>query len=143
MTDYIEQDEYEKIARQIPIICVDIVIRDRTGRYLIIKRENPPLKGQWWVPGGRIRKQETILYACMRVARAELDCQLTGIRPIGFYEDIFTGEESPYDFPFHTMSFVFEAKKLSGDVKLNGQSSAWTWSEALPDRFDFTRFEVR
>jgi colanic acid biosynthesis protein WcaH len=47
-------DEYQKIVEQIPIVCVDAVIMNRKGQYLLVRRKNEPLKGEFWLPGGRI-----------------------------------------------------------------------------------------
>jgi colanic acid biosynthesis protein WcaH len=136
----IPQDLFETIAGVIPMLFVDLIIRNRAGAVLLVKRNNKPLAGEWWVPGGRMHKQETIIAACIRKAKEEVGVALLDLRPVGFYEDIFMGDDSPFDTPLHAVSIVYEAKMLPGEIVLDDQSSEWKWGE-LPDRFDYTEFK--
>ena len=52
-------DKYTKIIEDLPIYCVDIIIKNDQEEYLLIKRNNEPKKGEWWVIGGRVLKGET------------------------------------------------------------------------------------
>ena len=49
----IEEDLYKEIIKKIPILCIDIILSNKKG-YIVIKRKDSPLKGEWWVPGGRV-----------------------------------------------------------------------------------------
>jgi len=50
----IQENLYKKILEYLPILCVDVIIKDLNGSILLIKRNNEPLKGEWWVIGGRV-----------------------------------------------------------------------------------------
>ena len=39
----------------LPILCVDLIIQNSEGEFLLVKRDNHPIKGYDWVPGGRMR----------------------------------------------------------------------------------------
>lgn len=68
---YIGQELYNKILENVPIACVDIaIIVD--GSVLLVKRKDAPAKGEWWVPGGRILKGETMKDAAKRKAQEEV-----------------------------------------------------------------------
>ena len=41
----IPEDLYKQILSVMPIICVDVVIRNDKGQYLLVQRKNEPLKG--------------------------------------------------------------------------------------------------
>ena len=56
---FIPLDRYTDILKDLPIFCVDIVIKNDQEEYLLIKRNNEPKKGEWWVIGGRVLKGET------------------------------------------------------------------------------------
>ena len=56
-------------AREIP--CVGAVIKDATGRLLLIRRGHPPGAGLWSLPGGRIEPGETDQEAVIREVREE------------------------------------------------------------------------
>ena len=59
------------------------------GKCLLLKRKNEPAKGQYWFPGGRIYKMETIKDAALRKAKEEvnLDCR---------FQEIVSIEESMF-----------------------------------------------
>jgi 8-oxo-dGTP diphosphatase len=56
-------------ATRIP--CVGAVIRDETGRLLMILRGHDPGRGLWSIPGGRIEPGETAEEAVVREVREE------------------------------------------------------------------------
>jgi len=65
---YIPDEEYKYILKNMPILCVDLLIM-HDGRCLLLKRDNEPAKGEYWFAGGRVRKLETIESAAKRIAK--------------------------------------------------------------------------
>jgi len=59
---------YEIIVDSIPIASVEAVI-SKDDSLLFLRRQNSPAKGEWWFPGGRIRKGETLEEALYRSQR--------------------------------------------------------------------------
>lgn len=57
------------------------------------KRQNEPAKGAWFVPGGRVHKNERLDEAVHRVARAELGSDVTIDRRLGVYEHFYDTSE--------------------------------------------------
>jgi colanic acid biosynthesis protein WcaH len=55
-----------------PLVSIDLVIRDSEGRILLGRRVNNPAKGTWFVPGGRIYKNEDLDEAFERICIAEV-----------------------------------------------------------------------
>jgi 8-oxo-dGTP diphosphatase len=53
------------------IPCVGAIVRDGTGRLLLIKRGHDPEAGKWSLPGGRIEPGETDAQALVREMREE------------------------------------------------------------------------
>ena len=51
----ITDERYKAIVEAVPICCVDLIIKSK-GKILLVKRKNEPLKGEFWLPGGRIYK---------------------------------------------------------------------------------------
>jgi 8-oxo-dGTP diphosphatase len=59
------------------IPCVGAVIKDESGRLLLIKRRNEPGAGLWSVPGGRIEPGETDEQAVVREVAEETGLAVT------------------------------------------------------------------
>lgn len=76
---------WRSVVEHVPIVSVDLVVRD--GDEVVLgKRRNEPAKGEWFVPGGRVRKHEGLEEAVGRVAREELGVEVTVRRRLGVYE---------------------------------------------------------
>jgi len=133
-------ERYRAIADAVPILCVDLVL-EVEGKYLLVKRRNEPVKGRWWVPGGRVWKGESIATAAKRKAREELGLSITGITPTGFFEKRFKRNGLSLDGGVHTVSIVVEARPISTCIHLDSQSSAWRWANHLPRDFRIRRFD--
>lgn len=63
--------DFRDVVKNTPLVAIDLVITDRSGAILMGRRENEPAKGTWFVPGGRIRKDERIADAFDRIIRTE------------------------------------------------------------------------
>jgi 8-oxo-dGTP diphosphatase len=50
----------------IPSIGVGGVLFNKSQQVLLIKRNQPPAKGLWSIPGGRLEPSETLVEACRR-----------------------------------------------------------------------------
>ena len=81
-------DRWFAVVRDAPLVSIDLILRDRSGRVLMGWRSNEPARNTWFVPGGAIRKNETLDAAFNRVARTELglDLQRSDARLLGVYE---------------------------------------------------------
>jgi 8-oxo-dGTP diphosphatase len=74
-----------------PTVAVGLVARDRAGRLLLVKRANPPAKGRWSLPGGRVEAGETIVEAAVRELREETGLEATVGEVAGVVERIGEG----------------------------------------------------
>ena len=71
-----DDEQFLKIIRLTPLVAVDLIIKNQVGEVLLGKRINRPAQGYWFVPGGRIRKNETIESAISRISLCELGIEL-------------------------------------------------------------------
>jgi hypothetical protein len=69
-------DEFAHVIRLAPLVSIDLIIRDGEQNILVALRTNEPAKGLYFVPGGRIRKDETIANAFVRILANETGCRL-------------------------------------------------------------------
>lgn len=99
-----------------PLVSLDLIVRNSAGQILLGERMNRPAQGYWFVPGGRIRKMESLSSAFERLTREELgirfelaDAVLLG--PFDhFYQDSVFGD-SPST---HYVAIAYEL--LAGDL---------------------------
>jgi colanic acid biosynthesis protein WcaH len=68
----LEDDEFIRVVKNTPLVSLDLVIRSKNDELLMGMRVNEPAAGSWFVPGGRIRKDESIEDAFLRITKAEL-----------------------------------------------------------------------
>lgn len=91
--------DFLHIIAATPLVSIDLILRDREGNVFLGKRVNRPARDYWFVPGGRIRKNERLHEAMERISEAELGLRLTlpHAKLMGayehIYEDNFFGEE--------------------------------------------------
>jgi colanic acid biosynthesis protein WcaH len=127
----LSREELAEVVKNAPLVSIDLVVKDRQGRILVGLRTNEPAKGYWFVPGGRILKDERIAEAFERITYDEL-----GIRPafeearfLGVFEHLypnnFTEEE---DFSTHYVVLAYEIRTGKAALNLpNDQHSEYKW----------------
>ena len=76
---------FQTVIESTPLVSIDLcVVRDR--KILLGLRNNEPLAGRWFTPGGRLLKNEPWKQGLERIAQVELglrlsaaQCQLMGV----------------------------------------------------------------
>ena len=131
--------DFLAVVRHAPLVAMDLLVRDREGRMLLGQRVNPPARGFWFAPGGRIRKGEMLDQAFQRIALSELggpfvraQASLAGVHE-HFYQDDFSGGDAG-------THYVVLAYALDGDAASlrlpTDQHDAWRWVGAEGGRDD-------
>jgi len=99
---------YKKILAEMPIATVDLLV-ETSGGFLVVKRKNQPAKDGWWIPGGRIKKWESVEQAAVRKAKEEMSIDAKVVRFIGVYDLRFP--EGPFGIKnLHNIDFAFLMK---------------------------------
>jgi colanic acid biosynthesis protein WcaH len=124
--DILDDSTFKTVIDSTPLISIDLVVRDDSGRVLLGQRLNPPAKGFWFVPGGRILKDESLVDAFMRLTLNELGIELdiSSARYLGLYEhfysdSIFTDEQKGVAISTHYVVNGFEVVLPSADIVTN------------------------
>jgi len=126
----IKQSLYKKIQEVLPICCVDLVIKNSQGEFLLVKRKNRPAKGQWWVVGGRVKKGERLEKAVLRKAKEETGLDVVLKKQLGAKETIF--RKGPFGKNVHTINIIFLVKtKGKKKIKLDSQSADFKWFKKI------------
>lgn len=109
---FLKHEDFATVVRSTPLISIDLIVENARGEFLLGKRNNRPAQGYWFVPGGRVQKDETLADAFARLTDAELGLRL----PMSagefygvwqhFYDDNFSGT----DFTTHYVVLGFRLK---------------------------------
>ncbi|MBF4436458.1 NUDIX domain-containing protein, partial [Vibrio anguillarum] len=66
---------FKTIIENTPLVSIDLVVYNQKNEALLGKRNNRPAQGYWFVPGGRILKDESIAVAFRRLTLNELGAE--------------------------------------------------------------------
>ncbi len=69
-------DLFQTIIKHAPLFAKDFVVINEDDEILVGKRLNAPAKEWWFVPGGRVFKNEPLSVAFKRLSEMELGIQL-------------------------------------------------------------------
>jgi colanic acid biosynthesis protein WcaH len=128
------ESDYKKVMESMPVVCIDCLVQNDEGEFLLVKRMNEPLKNEFWVPGGRLFKHERLHDAVRRKMREELGIDVRIVRNLGFFEEFFDKTAQNATGGFHAISFLYLVKPLGNEISLDRQSSDWGWFRDLPER---------
>ncbi len=133
--------EYAKITKVLPILCIDVILTDEKGRFLLVKRENEPKRNKWWLVGGRVLKGESLRHAVRRKVREETGLLVKDTQALGYFELLNGINPLGLKNSYHAVSVVFAAKiSSSSKIKLDDQSKAYKFSKRLPLGFCINKF---
>lgn len=127
--------DFLTVVSNTPLIAIDLILHDEQGRYLLGRRVNKPAQGSWFVPGGRVRKDESLDDAFARLAREELglgtaarpDAELLGVYE-HFYVDNFSGEDG-VSTHYVVLGYRFRLPQHLPHLPLD-QHSDYRWASA-------------
>lgn len=120
---WIEPQLFQHILELMPIPAVHAVIT-YNRKHLLLKRKISPLRGGWWIPGGRVNKYEGLVDAMKREVREETGLECKRIRQVGTIS--FCIDD------IHTISTIFCITPIGTKVQLNYEHSAYQWVDKLP-----------
>ena len=141
---WIPEDEWKTIVEHVPIVSVDLVVI-RDDQILLGKRRNRPAKGEWFVPGGRVKKGETREEAVHRVASEELSLSVRVLESLGAYEHLYDDAEIAVESGKHYLANGFVVEPLEGELTTDSQHSEFGWFsiEELPPLHDHVSAYIR
>lgn len=98
---FLTPEDFAAVVRTTPLVAIDLIVENEAGEFLLGKRNNRPAQGYWFVPGGRIQKDEPLSAAFARLTEAELGLRLPmsaarfhGVWQL-LYDDNFPATHSP------------------------------------------------
>ena len=132
---FLGDDDFAHIVRYAPLVSIDVIIKDPKQNVLLGLRVNEPAKGQYFVPGGVILKNETIRAAFARILKAEIGSRtsLNEATFLGVFEHFY--ETNRFETPDYGTHYIVLAYRLNlkqrPSVEMDSQHSGIRWmSEA-------------
>ena len=69
-------EDFKSVVKNAPLFAIDLVVLSQKNEILVGKRLNSPAKNWWFVPGGRVFKNESLAKAFNRISINELGVSL-------------------------------------------------------------------
>lgn len=131
---WLSATDFREVIHRTPLVSIDLVLINQCNEVLLGKRVNRPAMGLWFVPGGRIRKNETLSQAFRRLTSDELGMglELGEAQSLGTYEHFYVDSvfgETASDPSTHyvVLAYRLPTLKISGDVLPLTQHSHYRW----------------
>lgn len=138
---WLNDADFRVVVGATPLVSIDLIVENEAGQVLLGQRLHRPAKGFWFVPGGRVRKNERLDDAFLRLTETELGraAPRRSAQWLGVYEHLYPdsvfgeGGEAP---DTHYVVLAYRLRLDADEVHTlpAGQHSRWQWwspAEAL------------
>ena len=122
MSKWLTDEEFQFIYQNVPRICVDLIVKHE-GKILLTKRTGEPHLHKWHIPGGAIKFKESIHDAIHRLAKGELDIDVTRYE---FVDVMEFPNEKRNGGDYHSIS-------LGYIIQTEGKPSDGEWFSDFPE----------
>jgi colanic acid biosynthesis protein WcaH len=136
MRPQLPREAFATVVASAPLVSIDLLVADGRGRLLVGRRVNEPARGTWFVPGGRIAKQDGDLSTALSAIVAEElgapnELRWDPARLAGAYTHRYPTNALGLD-GVDTLYVVLAYRLLPGDVELDesrfsDQHDAYRW----------------
>ena len=124
------KETFSEIIRHTPLVAIDFVIKNDNQEILLGLRNNLPARNHWFVPGGRIYKNETIQAAKTRILQTEVGIkyEANSDQLIGLYEHIYNDNTFGMDgFGTHYVVSGWRIELAEFNVTKDSQHESLEW----------------
>ena len=130
-TGLIALDDFLFVIEKTPLISIDLIIKNEKNNILLGMRNNRPAQGCWFVPGGRIRKNEAIKTAFHRIGKSEIgiNFNMDIANFMGIYEHFYENCVSHDTTSTHYIVLAYELFLENPSLHLDNQHSSYKWFE--------------
>lgn len=128
----LSEQTFKTIVASTPLISIDLIVRDPKNKILLGKRVNRPAQGAWFVPGGRVLKDESLEQAFTRLLKVELGMGKTISSFKGVYQHFYDDNFSEESFTTHYVVLAYEVK-FKGEITAlpHAQHNEYSWFSEL------------
>ena len=131
MNSFLDEITWRKCVTSLPICAIDLIFVQNNSRVLMGKRTNEPAKNTYFVPGGRIFKNESIKEAFERISLSETKQTFDFINSkfLGCFEHFYDNSKwLNYDISTHYIVLAYQIN-INNVVKfdLSSQHNSYLW----------------
>lgn len=130
---FLSQQQFANVIEHTPLVSIDMIIEDESGQVLLGERLNRPAQGFWFVPGGRILKNEKLEDAFLRLTREELgnEFDLSVASVLGPYTHLYQDNVFGNEFTTHYVAIAYKLTVIRSELNLpmDVQHAAYRWYE--------------
>jgi len=108
-----------------PLLGVGAVIV-KNDQILVVRRVNPPLQGQWSIPGGLVDTGETTKEAVIREIREETSLNIEPVELVEVFERILRDADSRVQYHFVVIDYL--CRLVSGQPHAGTDVSEIRWA---------------
>jgi colanic acid biosynthesis protein WcaH len=93
------RDDLIQVVKNAPLVSIDLIVKNSRDEILLGLRKNEPARDYWFVPGGRILKDERISQAFERITQEELGIKIAYEKAelLGVFEHLYTNNFTQKD----------------------------------------------
>ena len=108
--NFLDKDTFSTVIENAPLISIDLVVKNSEDKILLGQRVNKPAKNSWFVPGGRIYKDESIEQAFQRITKDEIGkaYDISNAKFKGVYQHLYDENVFNDNFSTHYIVLGFE-----------------------------------
>ena len=127
---FLSESTFQTIIGATPLVSIDLIVKNANGEVLLGYRTNRPAQGYWFVPGGRVQKNERLDKAFLRLTEAELGMAIERSEAsfMGVFEHLY--DDSAFDEAVST-HYVVLGYELELDISLDAlpkeQHNQYSW----------------
>lgn len=117
---FLSEAQFGQVVATTPLVSVDFVVKERGGKYLFGERVNRPARTYWFVPGGRILKNESIDSAFSRLSIQELGlaCTARDSEFMGVFEHFYSDSAISDAISTHYVVLAYQISVNLSDLEL-------------------------
>jgi colanic acid biosynthesis protein WcaH len=112
---FLPSEQFQSIIKSTPLISIDLIVRNKADEILLGLRTNRPAQGNWFVPGGRVLKDEPLDIAFERLIKTELNLQVQNATFRGIYQHFYNDNVFNESFSTHYIVMAYEIY-IDGDL---------------------------
>ncbi len=128
---FLSKQRFSQVIESTPLVSIDLVVEDESGQVLLGKRLNRPAKGFWFVPGGRVLKDEKLEGAFARLTIEELgrEFKLSQATLLGPYTHLYDDNVFSNEFTTHYVAIAYKLVVIRSELNLpmDVQHSRYHW----------------